>query len=83
MVKGKKIRDKGKIRLSNYFKKFEVGETVAIIKELGVRAAFPMRIIGKTGKIIATRGMYKVVELNDGNKAKKFIVHPIHLKKIQ
>lgn len=80
MVKGKKVRTKGKISLSRYFKNFEEGDKVAIVKELGVRAAYPLRIVGKTGKVIGSRGTYKVIELKDGNKVKTYIIHPVHLK---
>jgi large subunit ribosomal protein L21e len=82
-MKGKKVRKKGKLKLSDYFKKFEEGESVAIVKELGVRAAFPTRIVGKSGKIKGSRGRYQIVELKDGNKTKTFIIHPVHLKKLK
>ena len=83
MTKGKKVRTKGKIPLSKYFKKYEDGDTVAVVKELGVRAAFPMRIVGKTGKVVGSRGAYKVLELKDGDKLKTFVIHPVHLKAIK
>jgi ribosomal protein L21E len=83
MGKGKQPKQKGKIRLSDYFKIFKEGDKVAIVKEQSVVSAYPARVIGKTGKVIATRGRYKVVELNDGNKVKQFIIHPIHLKKLK
>ena len=83
MGKSKKIRQRGKIRLSDYFRIFKEGDTVAIVKEPSVSSAFPVRIVGKTGKVIGSRGRSKIVELNDGNKVKQFIVHPIHLKKLK
>jgi len=79
-TKGKKIREKGKIRLSRYFKKIKEGERVSIVPELGVRAAFPKRIRGKSGKVVGERGRFKIVELKDGDKVKKFIIHPVHLR---
>ncbi len=82
MAKGKNVRKKGKISLSGYFKKIGIGEDVAVVVEKSVRAAFPKRIQGKSGKIIGDRGRFKIVELNDGNKKKKFIIHPVHLKKL-
>ena len=82
MVKGKRIRDKGKIKLSRYFKKINVGDSVAIVPELGVRAAFPKRLKGKSGKVVGERGRFKLVELKDGDKTKKFIIHPVHLKNL-
>ena len=83
MAKSKKIRQRGKIRLSDYFKEYKTGDTVSIVKEQSVSSSFPIRMIGKTGKVIASRGTYKMVELNDGNKVKHFLVHPIHLRKLE
>jgi len=82
-MKARKIRDRGKIKLSGYFKDLEIGDSVAIVRDLGVQAAFPKRVIGKTGKIVEPRGRHKVVEIKDGNKTKTFIIHPIHLKKLE
>ena len=82
MVKGQKIREKGKIRFSKYFQKLEEGTQVAVVRDFGVNAAFPKRIQGKSGKIIGTRGTCKLVSIADGNKVKTYILHPIHLKKI-
>ena len=79
---GRKIREKGKLRLSRYFKKIEDGAKVAIITDAGVRAAFPRRIKGMSGKVLEGRGKFKLVEIKDGNKAKTIIVHPVHLKKL-
>jgi len=80
MAKGKKIREKGKIKLSQYFKEIDGDSQVSIVVEKGVRVAFPKRLQGKTGKIIGTRGKFKLVELNDGNKTKTFIINPVHLR---
>lgn len=82
MAKGKRMREKGKIRLSSYFKNLDKGQKVSVVPDAGIRSAFPKRIKGKTGVILESRGTFKVVEINDGNKAKKFIIHPIHLRKI-
>jgi len=82
MVRGKKIRTKGKLNLSRYFKNFEDGDRVAIDIEAGVRVAFPKRLIGKSGKVIGSRGRFKLVEIKDGDKKKIFIIHPVHLKKL-
>ena len=38
------------------------------------------RFHGRTGKIADKRGQAYIVEINDGNKAKKLIVRPEHLK---
>lgn len=83
MGKSKKIRQRGKISLSDYFRIYKVGDTVAVVKEKSVSSSYPERIVGKTGKVVASRGRSKIVELNDGNKVKQFIIHPVHLKKIK
>ena len=82
MVKGRRIREKGKIKLSSYFKNLSKGERVCIVPDAGVRSAFPKRVKGKSGVIIGDRGEYSIIEVMDGNKAKQFIIHPVHLRKI-
>ncbi len=76
----KNIREKGKIKFSEYFKKIENGQKVGVVEEKSVSHNFPARIIGMTGNIVESRGTNKIVELMDGNKKKRFIIHPIHLK---
>lgn len=76
----KKVREKGKLRLSRYFKKIDDGAKVAIVTDRGVRAAFPKRIQGMSGKVLENRGKFKLVQIKDGNKLKTFIIHPIHLR---
>ena len=78
----KKIRDRGKLKLSSYFKKIEDGASVALVTDAGVRASYPKRLKGMSGKVLESRGRFKLVEIKDGNKAKTIIVHPVHLKKL-
>ena len=79
---GKKVREKGKLKLSSYFKKIDDGANVAIVTDAGIRSSYPKRIKGMSGKVIESRGKFKLVEIKDGNKAKTIIVHPVHLKKL-
>ena len=76
----KRIREKGKLRLSSYFKKIGDGTSVSLVVEGGVRASFPRRLKGMSGKVSGSRGKFKLVEIKDGNKLKTFIIHPVHLK---
>ena len=82
MVRGKRIRKKGKISFSEYFKKLAKGDKVAIVMERAVRVAFPKRLQGRTGTVVGERGKFKIIELKDKNKLKMYIIHPVHLKKI-
>ena len=79
---GKKVREKGKLRLSSYFKKIDDGTNVAMVTDAGIRASYPKRLKGMSGKVIGSRGKFNLVEIKDGNKLKTFIVHPVHLRKL-
>lgn len=83
MTRGKRIRQRGKIKFNEYFKKIEDGERVAVVKEASFPAAFPKRILGRSGKVLGNRGNFKLVEISDGQLLKTFIIHPIHLKKLK
>ena len=80
--KGKRIKEKGKIRFSDYFKNLSKGERISIVPDASVRSAFPRRVRGKSGVVLESRGKFKVVEVMDGARAKKFIIHPVHLRRI-
>jgi large subunit ribosomal protein L21e len=80
--RGKKVREKGKLKLSSYFKSLDDGADVALVVDYGIRASFPRRLQGFSGKVAGSRGKFKLVEIKDGNKLKTFIVHPVHLKKL-
>jgi ribosomal protein L21E len=83
MVRRKNIRTRGKISFSNYFRKFNAGDSVAIVMERSIVNNLPKRIQGKTGKIKEKRGKFYIVNLKDQNKMKEFLVAPVHLKKIE
>jgi large subunit ribosomal protein L21e len=42
-----------------------------------------MRYAGRTGRILEKRGNAYVIEIKDGEKVKKIIASPIHLKVIE
>lgn len=79
----KKTREKGKIKLSNYFQEFDEGDTVAVIRERSLQPGFPETIQGRTGVISGKRGSSYEVKIKDSNKEKKYFIEPIHLKKIK
>lgn len=82
-MKSKKIRTKGKVPFSRYFQKFKGGERVSIVRELAVSANFPDRFQGRTGTVESKRGKAYFVVIKDQNKEKKFLIEPVHLKKIK
>ena len=83
MLKRKNIRERGKVRLSRYFQRFNEGDKVAVKKELSLKAKFPRRLQGRTGIITGERGNSYIVSIMDYKQEKSFIIEPIHLKKIK
>jgi len=83
MIKRKIVREHGKIRLSNYFRKFEIGDRIGIKRELSLHPKFPKRLQGRSGSINGKRGDCYIVKIKDFNKEKTYIIHPIHLRKLK
>lgn len=82
-MKRKPVRTRGKLQLSRYFQELEKGDSVAIVREPAVQSSFPTRLQGRTGLIEDKRGKAYIVKIKDQNKEKKFLIEPIHLKKIK
>jgi len=82
-MKKKNIRNKGKVSFSEYLKELKEGDSVAVVKELSVTSSFPERLQGRTGIVESKRGKAYVIRLNDLNKEKRYIIEPIHLKKLK
>jgi large subunit ribosomal protein L21e len=60
---------------------FDENDIVHIIIDSSIHRGQPHpRFHGKTGKVAKKRGSAYIVEINDGNKAKKLIIRPEHLK---
>lgn len=67
--------------ITKKIQKFEKDDLVHIIIDPTVHKGQPHpRFHGKTGKVVDVRGQAYIVALNDGNKAKKLIIRPQHLK---
>jgi len=79
----KNPRDKGKISLTRFFQEFKEGDSVAVVRELSIPFPYSQRILGKTGKVLAKRGSSYYVEIKELNKPKRYLIKPIHLKKIK
>jgi len=82
-MKRKSIREKGKLKFSRIFQELKEGDKVAIVREPSLKRNFPERMEGKTGVIEGKRGKAYIVKLRDYNEEKKFIIKPIHLKKLK
>ena len=83
MLKRKKIRQRGKVSFTRYFQKFQSGDSVAVVRELSNNFGYSNRIQGRTGKVLEKRGTAYYIAIKDLNKEKKYLIKPIHLKKIE
>ena len=76
---GKKSNKKGP-----KYKKFKVGDHVAIVIDPSVHIGMPFnRFHGRIGNITGVRGTSYLVGIKDGSKTKTIITHPVHLKKVK
>tara|TARA_Y100000310_G_C20363260_1_gene659983 strand:- start:136 stop:411 length:276 start_codon:yes stop_codon:yes gene_type:complete len=82
-MKKKKIRTKGKISFSRYFQNFQEGDIVSVVREAAVKSSFPERLQGRTGIVESKRGKTYMINIKDQSKEKRFLIEPIHLKKIK
>ena len=78
----KEKRRRGKISFTNYFQSFSAGDKVYLNVESSVqKGMYHPRFIGRTGVIKGKRGRCYEVAINDINKGKTLIVHPVHLRR--
>ena len=78
----KKVRTKGKLPLSKYFQELKKGDSVAVVREPAVGASFPERLQGRTGVVEDKKGKVYIIKIKDQTKEKRFLIAPIHLKKV-
>lgn len=79
----KKVRERGKVKIRRALQEFKKDEIVVIDVEPSYHKGMPhKRFFGKHGRILGKRGKSYIVEVKDGNKLKKIICSPIHLKKV-
>lgn len=83
MAKHKNSRTRGRFSLKKFFQEFKDGDYVAVAQELSIPFYYSKRIHGKTGKVIGKRGFAYEVEIKELNKPKRYVIKPIHLKKIE
>ncbi len=83
MIKRKRQREHGKIKLSRWFQDFKKGDKVAVVRELSAQPKFPKQLQGRSGVIECKRGDSYLVKIKDLNKEKTYIIHPVHLKKLK
>ena len=83
MVRRKPVRERGKLKLSRYFQKFEEGDKASVVREISLFHDFPKKYQGRTGTVQGMQGRSVILKIKDQNKEKILLVSPIHLKKIK
>jgi large subunit ribosomal protein L21e len=78
-----KFRRSVKASINEFLKEFEIGDKVVIDINSSSESGMPFRRFqGLCGEIVEKRGRAYLLEIKDGNKTKKVIANPEHLKKI-
>lgn len=79
----KSIFEKGRIRIKAYFQKFNEGDKIALVGDSSYQdGMYFRRFHGKSAVVKGKQGKCYIVEIKDGGKTKKVIVHPIHMKRL-
>jgi len=77
----KSVREGRTNPITKRIQTFDEDDLVHIIIDPSSQKGQPHpRFHGKTGKVAEKRGRAYIVEISDGNKAKRLIVRPEHLK---
>ena len=78
----KRYREKGMPTVTRVLQTFEEGEKASIVIDPSVHTGQPhRRFYGLTGTVVSKQGKAYLVEVYAGDKKKKVIVGPEHLRK--
>ncbi|MDI6916979.1 MAG: 50S ribosomal protein L21e [Thermoplasmatales archaeon] len=79
----KKPRERGLSPITRSLQLFNPGEKASIVIDPSIQKGQPHpRFHGLTGRIIKPQGSAYLLEIKDGNKIKKIIANPEHLRKM-
>lgn len=80
----KSIKEKGLPPISAILYEYSIGEKVVIKIDPSIHKGMPYkRFHGKVGEVIEKRGRSYVVLIRDGNKYKKVIARPEHIRPLE
>ena len=78
----KPLREKRKFSISKYLQVFKVDDRVILKMDPGyTKSSYHRRFHGRIGHVVQLVGGHFKVEFKDGGKAKRIVVHPVHLKR--
>ena len=80
----KNVRMKGKISIGNYLQNFVLNDKVALVMESSIHSGiYHPRFQGDVGIVVGKQGTCYKIKIIDGKMEKFFIVHPVHLRRVQ
>lgn len=65
------------------FQDLKKGDRVSVDIEKSEEAGFSKKIHGRTGLIEEKNGKAYIVKIYDGNREKRYIIKPVHLRKLR
>ncbi|HLC69080.1 MAG TPA: hypothetical protein VJH24_04535 [Candidatus Bilamarchaeaceae archaeon] len=74
-----KFKARTRLTPSDYIRNFPLNSTVVIVPHPSPKGQPSLRYSYRHGRIVEKRGKSYLLEVTDGNKQKRLIVHPIHL----
>lgn len=78
-----KFRRSVRTSVNEFMKEFEIGNKVVIKINSSSESGMPFRRFqGLCGEVVEKRGRAYVLKIKDGDKTKKVIANPEHLKKV-
>ena len=78
----KNIKERGKIGITRFFRKFIEGDRVCLNAEPAYqKGMYNPRFHGKIGTVVGKKGKCYEIKFKDIKKEKKVVVHPVHLKR--
>ncbi len=80
----KNIKERGKVPTLKTIQNFKKGEKASIKINPSIHQGQPhTKFHGRVGTILGKQGKSYMVKIKEGNKAKKIIVRPEHLQKVE
>ena len=80
----KSPRQKGKVSIRKFLQKFKEGDKVTLLAESAYqKGIYFRRFHGRIGIVTGKQGTCYYIDIKDINKAKRVLVHPVHLKRLE
>ena len=79
-IMSKSVSERGKLHIKRFLQEFEQGDKVLLKAYPSYqKGIFCLRFQGKVGEIKTKLGECYKVKVQDGNKLKECVIHPVHL----